>query len=375
MTQNTIVQRSGTNFTVDVTITQLDPDISIKDFTVLHNGTAVPNTPYTKTTATTLTYTGTALPLNTTIEIRRRTPTAMVNPVSYTERMSSALWNAEFMRKTRWQQEAELNGVGVSAVGSLPVPRNDPYPTGWEGDTVYPATRNALYNIIRLLAPRNNPTFTGSVSVPDTGVTENSSRAVNNRSLNDKLVLKADLTSPQFSGTPNIAAASATTPAEGDNSNRVATTQFVTTAITNAAPPVNVHGQFAVGQSATNNAALTVSGLLVEHDNGIGLESGSVVALPSNGVYTVTIETDVANNAVGILVVRLRTWNGSSWSIVRTVYEYNTTVQLNIPKLTNTLVYVANNTTDRRIGVEYFYSGSSNTTITTRISVVRNRVL
>lgn len=151
-TANVVVSRSGTGFTIDVTAVNLDADLTLKDFIVLHNGTLVPTTSYTKTTRTVLTYNGLSF-ATTTIEIRRSTPVDVIQPITYANRMDSNLWNRELDRKTRWQEEIALNGAGSASV-NLPIPKDDVYGSGWNGDTIYPPTRNAVYDKLETMSTR-----------------------------------------------------------------------------------------------------------------------------------------------------------------------------------------------------------------------------
>ncbi|MBD2200144.1 MULTISPECIES: hypothetical protein [Calothrix] len=121
------VTRSGTNFVIDVTAANLLTDLSIKDFVVFHDGVSVSNSSYTKTTPTTLTYTGTSIP-STVIQVRRKTPNSVVQTVSYGSKFSSSLWNSEMDRSIRRFEEYDLNispqYSDIEALGNLTVRGN-----------------------------------------------------------------------------------------------------------------------------------------------------------------------------------------------------------------------------------------------------------
>jgi hypothetical protein len=241
---------------------------------VLHNGTVVGNTNYNKTTQNTLTYTGISL-ASTTVEVRRFTPVGVIQTVTYGQKFSSELWNSELDRKTRWQEEVNLNGAGN--VISVPLPQNDPFGIVWSTDTFYPPTRKSVFDYVNTLAPKdganltnatattpaitdndtsiatteyvknnlanyaplNSPTFTGNVNVPNRSQADSSGRAANTlyvdtglalkagvSDVNAALNLKAPLDSPVFTGNPTVPTASAS-----DNDTTIANTEHVKNAI------------------------------------------------------------------------------------------------------------------------------------------------
>lgn len=221
-TSNVLVSRSGTGWTVDVTACNLDTSLSNKDFVVLHNGTPYTQlNDYTKTTPTILTYSGTALGTGTTVEVRRKTPTTVIQPVTYGSRFSSDLWNKELDRNARWKEEADLNGVGAAFAAQLAIPDNGMYGTLWASDTVKPPTRKAVYDKVETLAPINSPAFTGTPTTPDTAQGSNGDTIVNSDRLLTELGLKANLSSPALSGTPT-----APTAAKRTNNTQLATTAY-----------------------------------------------------------------------------------------------------------------------------------------------------
>lgn len=221
-TANVVVSRSGTNFTIDVTPCNLDSNLLLKDFIILHNGNFVPNTDYTKTTRTILTYTGTPLG-TTTIEVRRKTPTSRVQPVMYGTKLSSTLYNAELDRKTRWQEEVDLNGVGGSPI-TAPIPKDDPFGIVWDGDTAYPPTRNSVYNYVKNLAPTASPNFTETPTAPTPTLGDNTTKLATTAFIQSTLS-----NSPALGGSPTT-----TTQPNGTNNNSIATTAFVQNAFSNS---------------------------------------------------------------------------------------------------------------------------------------------
>lgn len=277
-TTNVIATRSGTGFTIDVTACNLLSDLSIKDFVVLNNGSFVPNTSYTKTTSTVLTYTGASLP-STTVEIRRKTPTAVIQTVTYGQKFTSSQWNNELDRTVRWKEEVDLNGAGGGVGGNTP--KDDAYPTGWSGDTVYSPTRNAAFNIISTLAPLASPTFTGTVSVPNTTQGATGSAAVNSDRVNAEAALKSNVASPAFTGTPT-----APTPLPNDNTTKLATTAFVKSLIKVVA------ARFSSAQSITASTFTTVvfDTEQLDTDNAYNNTTG-VYTVPSGqgGLYQVSV--------------------------------------------------------------------------------------
>lgn len=233
-TANVIVTRTGTGFTVDVTACDLDPTLTLKDFVVLHNGTLVSNANYTKTTQTILTYTGTALAANTSVEVRRRTPTAYIRAPRFGSRISSADWTNELDRITRRAEEYELNGVGSGSITGSQAPQNDPFGVTWSSDIIYPPTRKAVYDW-------------GINLVSNSALTTVLSGYVTNGALTSTLVSYAQLGSPAFTGNPTVP-----TQTTNDNSTRVASTAYVQN---------NLVSYLTTANAATTYAPLSSPGL------------------------------------------------------------------------------------------------------------------
>jgi hypothetical protein len=216
-----IVIGSGVSFTVNVTVANLDPLISIRDFVVLENGILTANTlSYTKTTATSIQYSGPSITGGTTIEIRRNTPRDQRTVVVYGTKVRSADWNTEFDRRVRIQEEMDLYGAGGGF--SVRLPLNTVYGLPWSTDTLFSPTRQALYNKFELTAPLAAPTFTGLVTIPTPLTVDNSTAAASTAYVKANLLTYAPLTSPSLLGVPV-----APTPLTADNSTTIATTAYV----------------------------------------------------------------------------------------------------------------------------------------------------
>lgn len=220
-TAPTITSVSGNSFSVTVTPCGLDSDITLRDFVVLENNVLTANpTSYNKTSPTTIQYAGPTLPL-TTLEIRRFTPRGQrqLAGVGITK-VSSQVWNKEFDRRVRIQEEVDTFGAGGGFSVRLPI--DTPYDVTWNGDTLFSPTRNSLYDKIETLAPLNSPTFTGTPLVPTQLTSDDSTRIASTAYVKANLTPYAPLASPTFSGNPT-----ATTQLTSDNSTRLATTAYV----------------------------------------------------------------------------------------------------------------------------------------------------
>ncbi|AGR48551.1 tail fiber protein [Anabaena phage A-4L] len=219
-TSNVVVSRTGTGWTVDVTACNLLSDTGIKDFIVLHNAIVVSNVTYAKTTATTLTYTGAALPSNTPVEIRRKTPNSIIQLVTYGQKLSSNLWNSEIDRNIRWREEVDLNGAGL--VASTPTPQNDAYGLVWAGDTFYPPTRKSVYDKIETLATKSGAVLTGATANVSPSTADNTLALATTAYVKANLADYATLVSPILTGDPRAVTTSVT-----DNDTSIATTAHV----------------------------------------------------------------------------------------------------------------------------------------------------
>jgi len=233
----------------------LDPNLNIYDFNVFQNGTlfqAANPTPvvngWSKTSTTTLTWTGTSQTSITTIVFQRKTQDAVISPLTYGQRLSSTLWNQELDRTVRWKEEADLNGIGPGSSGITSVLSNGAYPTGWSGDTVFGATRGALFNILSTLAPIASPTFTGVPAAPTATDNTNTTQLATCQYANTRVTnaLAAALT--LSNGTV------ASTQAVGDNTTKVATDAFVHNELTSGTETLSASFVLGNGVTATTQA-------------------------------------------------------------------------------------------------------------------------
>lgn len=250
-TQNVTVIRTGTGWTADVTACNLDPELTLKDIICLIDGQLQPASSYEKTTQTVLTWVGPALPTDTTVDIRRSTPVEVYSPVEYTNRFSSGLWNKELDRIARRAEEYALNGVGPASTVSNRLPRDDAFGATWDGDTIYPATRNAIYD--KIVSMVLTEAF-GATWASD------SAAAPTRKAVYDRLVELAPLDSPSLTGAPT-----APTPLAADNSNRIATTAYVWASVTRGANYIEF----------PNGVVLVYSSSLVVAPDGSGNASGT----------------------------------------------------------------------------------------------------
>jgi hypothetical protein len=228
-TSPTITNVSGNSFSVTVTQCDLDSDITIRDFLILENGVLTSNpVSYNKTSQTTIQYAGPTLPV-TTLEVRRFTPRAQrqIAGVGITK-ISSSVWNKEFDRRVRIQEEVDTYGAGGGF--SVRLPLDSPYSVAWNGDTLFSPTRNSLYSKIETLAPLNNPTFTGTPTVPTQLTADDSTRVASTAYVKANLGAYAPLASPTFTGNPTVP-----TQLTSDNSTRAASTAYVKSNLTSYA--------------------------------------------------------------------------------------------------------------------------------------------
>jgi len=238
-TANVIVSRTGTGWTVDVTAANLITNTSIKDFIVFHNGATVDVANYTKTSPTILTYTGSALGAGTTVEIRRFTDDGQISPVGYSDRLSSADYNAEVDRLHRIIAEARLNGIG-GAGDFTPTLSNGAYGGTWSSDTLNGATRQAIYNKVEAMAavdatkaPIDSPAFTGTPVTTAPTVGDASTRIPTTQWTQNEFLRKGTADTVTATHTFQNGASftgvspTAPTPTAGDSTPKLATTAFV----------------------------------------------------------------------------------------------------------------------------------------------------
>jgi len=87
--------RTGTGWTIDVTLCNLSASLAEKDFDPYTNGGINLLSNWTKTSQVLLTYTGVALPASTPISIVRRTPIVRVQELVYGSRLNTANYEGE----------------------------------------------------------------------------------------------------------------------------------------------------------------------------------------------------------------------------------------------------------------------------------------
>jgi len=187
-----IQSRSGTGWTIDTTLANLDPDTLLKDFVILFGAVVQPNTSFTKLSAVSVRYDGSSIG-TTTVQLRRRTPIDPASVVLYGERFSSAVWNREINRVSR--RAAEYESFGIGSIGDVTgVPSNSAYGIAWATDTIFAPTRQAVYDKIQSVvaayiaadavintslatyAPLASPTLTGVPTAPTPATTSNSTQ-------------------------------------------------------------------------------------------------------------------------------------------------------------------------------------------------------
>ena len=308
-TSNTIVSRSGTGWTVDVSANNLDPTTSLKDFIVLHGGVVANVGDYTKTTSTILTYGGASLGV-TTIEVRRSTPVAQYQVLTgFPARLSSSLWNKEIDRITRRAEEYALNGVGTQAVTTVALPKDDAFGVVWDGDVIYPPTRNSVYDYLNLMAPKADPVFTGNPTAPTVAYTDNDTTLATTKFVKDVLTNSPSLTSPVLSG------GTVSVPSTTDNSDNICSTKWVNNwRAYRSEVWLTYHRTSNPSSTGTYIQLLASNGLTVTKDRASNWGSDKFTA-PRAGTYYFTISASMgragtSQDAYYIPAYRL---NGGGW--------------------------------------------------------------
>ena len=111
------VVATTTNFTVNVTVSNLDPDLTVKDFVVFASpsGTIIPLQNWTKTSRTVITYVGPALVAATTLTVSRTTELGRVqHTLQLGSTISSSILDAEILRIYKLIAE-KLNALLISS--------------------------------------------------------------------------------------------------------------------------------------------------------------------------------------------------------------------------------------------------------------------
>ena len=283
-TANVVVTRSGTGWTVDVTNCNLLSDLSIKDFVMLIEGTAEPNANITKTSQTVLTYNGSSIS-SSTVEVRRLTPENRFQDINFTDTFSSTVFNEEIDRLIRKHYEYTLNGIGPGSVATIQTPLDDAYSASWNGDTLRPATRNALYDKFELQGDlADNEAITGTWTAPTAADATNNTQLATTAFAHTR-VTNALSGSPALGGNPTAA-----TQAVDNNTTRIATTAFVQTQLENV--PTATQGD--TDESAANTRFVTEMVNPIALVNTRSLQVASTATL---GPWAYTVEASDVNSA------------------------------------------------------------------------------
>ena len=96
-TQSVTSTKSGTGWTLDVTLCNLDSSTALKDFIVTFDGVDQSNTNFTKLSKTSLQYTGSSIG-STVVVVYRDTPLDRIQEMVYNDRLQASLWENEFNR-------------------------------------------------------------------------------------------------------------------------------------------------------------------------------------------------------------------------------------------------------------------------------------
>jgi trimeric autotransporter adhesin len=172
------------------------------------------------------------------------------------------------------------------------------------------ANSSDVTNSLALKAPINNPTFTGTVggitnSMVGLGNVDNTSDANKpvSTATQTALDLKAPLASPTFTGTPSLpTGTTAITQSAGDNSTKLATTEFVTTKLASGAPDATTTATGKVqlaGDLGGTASAPTVPGLALKANTTDVNSSLALKAPINNPTFTGTVG-GITNSMVGL---------------------------------------------------------------------------
>lgn len=236
-----IQSRTGTGWTIDTTLANLDADTTLKDFVVLFGSTVQPNSVFTKLSSVSVRYDGASLSGTAVVQLRRRTPIEPAKEVLYGERMSSSDWNREINRVSR--RAAEYESFGIGSIGDVTgVPNNGVYGVTWSTDTIFAPTRQSVYNKIEALvvdytardavitstisgfAPINNAALTGTPTAPTPSNTTTNTQLQTTAGVKSLL---SDATVPKTLAAVALDSTSTgTTQGRTDNDTSIATTAF-----------------------------------------------------------------------------------------------------------------------------------------------------
>lgn len=268
-TSNVVDTKSGTGWTIDVTACNLLSDLSIKDFVVLIESVVSPNTNFTKTSQTILTYTGTSIS-SSTVEVRRLTPEDRFQEISFADKLSSSVFNEEIDRIIRKSYEYTLNGIGPGSVATTVTPLNEAYPGTWSGDTVRSRTANQLFTEFEKRGTLSeSETITGTWTAPTASDATNNTQLATTAFAHTR-VTNALTNSPILAGTPTAPTATAAT-----DTTQIATTAFVKDVLETLIYPVG--SIYINATSSTNPGTLLGFGTWVVFGAGrvlVGIDSG-----------------------------------------------------------------------------------------------------
>lgn len=154
-TATVLVSRSGAGWAVDVSACNLSLDTTVKDFRVTIDGVIVPNSSFTKTSPTVITYTGASIGVDLLpVSVVRATPIERVAPlIGYGSRLSTVSYEGELNRLHRIAYEVEERLLNVEAGGGLggsPIVNESILSGNWVGDTVQGATRANIAEALTL---------------------------------------------------------------------------------------------------------------------------------------------------------------------------------------------------------------------------------
>lgn len=202
---------TGTSFVLSVPQLQLNSDLSVSDFRVTHNGIDRTSA-YTKTSATQLSYAGSAVVLGTLVQVVRSTTLTDSEVTFISTTTSLSLTNALSKLKKRVDElesfinyQSSLITAGGVTPGVLPV-IDGAYPTGWSGDTDKAPSRNSVYNVINRIDSGSNSwsgnynlSSASSVLVPTASTSDRTTKAAStqftNNAIDDRLRLLVTRTS------------------------------------------------------------------------------------------------------------------------------------------------------------------------------------
>lgn len=300
----------------------MSTDLTSKDFIIRHDGVQVAVTDYTKTSSTVLTYGGSSLP-STVVEVRRVTPTPVVQVISgFPSKVSSTLWNQEFDRIVRRAEEYTLNGIGPGSVGTITVD-SSVFSASWSGDTVAAPSRSAVYAEMITKATIASPTFTGNPTAPTPAANDNDTSIATTAYVQTELADYATTASPVFTGTPTAPTAVAAT-----NTTQIATTAFVKSNIIDTAYSSAWNGETA--NAPSRNAVYDQVELKA---NLASPTFTGTVTIPTAAVTTMSGTPDFTGNATAIT----QTAGNNSTRLATTAFVATSFAPLASPTFTGTV--------------------------------------